>query len=157
LAGEASKQTLTLTLRRKCKDVTKKAKGAIFFLQRKTELRDIDYLMTQLIDDDHNDGVDRVGKFNVAERRALALALIEMNGVADSSTSKRVILPSVSDRHPTRPKVHCNNGQLLEWQPVTSYERTGDYAGHKATKGFQKYFKAFVTNYVPQTNQTTGL
>jgi hypothetical protein len=31
------------------------------------------------------------------------------------------------------------------------------YASHKATKGLQEYFKAFVTDYVPQTNQTTGL
>jgi hypothetical protein len=53
----------TQALRRKCKDEAQKAKGTIFFLQRKTELRDIDYLsyLTQLIDDDHNDGVDNDG------------------------------------------------------------------------------------------------
>jgi hypothetical protein len=31
------------------------------------------------------------------------------------------------------------------------------YAAHKASKGFQNYFTAFVKNSVPQTNQTTGL
>jgi hypothetical protein len=57
------REPATQALRRTCKAVAQKAKGAILFLEGKTELRDIDY-MTQLIDDDHNDGVDHNGVDN---------------------------------------------------------------------------------------------
>ena len=42
----------------------------------------------------------------------------------------------------------------LKGQPL---REANAYTMHKSGKRFQEYFKAFVTNYVPQTNQTTGL
>jgi hypothetical protein len=93
-------------------------------------------------------------RFNVAERRALALTLIEMNGVADSSTPLRLILPSVIDRRYQGRRFTEIMTSYLNGYPLRGNEK---YAQHKSTKGFQEYFKAFVTNSVPQTNQTTGL
>jgi hypothetical protein len=96
------------------------------------------------------------GKFNIGKRRALALALIDMTGFADLLTSRRVILPGFG--------AHTRTEQALRFTAImTSYlngyplrENYG-HAIHKSTKGFQEYFKVFVTDSVPQTNQTTCL
>jgi hypothetical protein len=94
------------------------------------------------------------GRFNVAERCALALTLIQMTGVADLSTSLYLILPAVIDRHYQGQRFTAIMTSYLNGSPLRSNQ---NYARHKASKGFQEYFKTFVTNSVPQTNQTTGL
>jgi hypothetical protein len=94
------------------------------------------------------------GKFNNAEREALALTLIDMKGVADSSTSQRMFLPAVMNRHEEGQRFIATMTRHLKAHPLREINK---YASRKLTKGFQAYFKAFVTNSVPQTNQNTGL
>jgi hypothetical protein len=96
------------------------------------------------------------GKFNIAEREALALALIDMTGVADLSTSSKrlLLLPTVVNRREEGQRSTEIMTSYLKGYPLRENKR---YAIQKQTKGFQQYFKAFVKNSVPQTNQTTGL
>jgi hypothetical protein len=72
----------TQTLRRTCKAVHQKARGAILFLERKTALR-VDYMTT--IDDDHNNGVANNGVANNGvANNGVANNGVHNNGVANN-------------------------------------------------------------------------
>jgi hypothetical protein len=96
--------------------------------------------------------------FDDAERCALALTLLEMKGVADWSTRRNLILPTVTDRcaSGTRFAEIINNDQQPEWHRVPNWRKLCNAQSH--TKSFQRFFNTFqLKNSVPQNNQTTGL
>jgi hypothetical protein len=75
-----------------------------------------------------------IGAYDDPERRALALALIDMNGIVDLSTAKRLILPGLDTayRHQQgRRFTAISNDQLHEWQSVTSKPRLRKTQSHQ--------------------------
>jgi hypothetical protein len=93
------------------------------------------------------------GRFSDAEEVAMALTFIEMKGIVDESTSRRLFLQggAASGRTSTAVLTRHLNG--------IPYRSTGAYAGHKRGKRFQQFFKTFqLKNSCSEiNNQTTGL
>jgi hypothetical protein len=93
------------------------------------------------------------GPFSNAEEMAMALTFIEMKGIVDESTRRRLFLQGGAASGRTFTAI------LTRHLKGIPYRSNGDYGQHKKGKRFQQFFKTFQlkNSCSENNNQTTGL